>query len=458
MRESPIPDDVVYKQVSHILASQAFRKSIRLRRLLEFIVDATVKGETTSLKEWVIGTDVYNRGPDFDPRLDPIVRTEIRRLRRKLTEYFETEGREDPIVIEVPKGSYIPSFRNRRNDNLFKLPAETIGDYFVLDRLDESFDTVTYRVRHNSSDRVLALKVISGAALASPGVRQALEADITAATALRHENLCHVYGLQHSRQNVCVITEYFEGQQIADVVDRGQLTWEQTLDIARQLISGLAAAHRLHIVHGNLNVSNVVVALRNAGERPALKILDFGTRSMTGATAGDRRHLSPDELETGAVDERSDIRGAGTILHKLFTGLVGKCEPSVTGWHREVPEEKKSALTAVLTRCLAASPADRYADAREVEDALDLLGAKSRPEKTGERPDASADKNQERAWRLRSIPRIALRNLIAVALICVFVILVAGAKEWVTPSGTNMVRRLAVFTFECLQAIRSAKR
>ena len=64
-------------------------------RLLEFIVDVTVKGERNSLKEWVIGTDVYDRGKDFDPRLDPIVRTEIRRLRRKLAEYFETEGRED---------------------------------------------------------------------------------------------------------------------------------------------------------------------------------------------------------------------------------------------------------------------------------------------------------------------------------------------------------------------------
>ena len=118
---SPIPDDIVYQQVSRVTASRAFKKSIRLRHLLEFIVDATMRGETTSLKEWVIGTDVYNRGKDFDPRLDPIVRTEIRRLRRKLREYFETEGREDAFVIVIPKGSYIPCFRERCDDDVAKL-------------------------------------------------------------------------------------------------------------------------------------------------------------------------------------------------------------------------------------------------------------------------------------------------------------------------------------------------
>jgi hypothetical protein len=220
MRGLPIPDSVVYRQVTRITASRAFRRCIRLRRLLEFIVDVTVKGETNSLKEWVIGTDVYDRGKDFDPRLDPIVRTEIRRLRRKLDEYFETEGREDAVVIEVPKGSYIPSFRDRRNEDFFKLLGEPIDDYFVLDRFDESFDTITYRVRENTSERVFALKVISRAALTSPGVRQALEADIVAAAALPRENICRIQRSEHSGQNIYIITECFERQEIADVVDR----------------------------------------------------------------------------------------------------------------------------------------------------------------------------------------------------------------------------------------------
>lgn len=118
---SPIQDEIVYQQVSRITASRPFKKSIRLSHLLEFIVDATIRGEAATLKEWVIGTDVYGRGKDFDPRLDPIVRTEIRRLRRKLGEYFETEGRGDAFVIVIPKGSYIPCFRERCDDDVASL-------------------------------------------------------------------------------------------------------------------------------------------------------------------------------------------------------------------------------------------------------------------------------------------------------------------------------------------------
>jgi Domain of unknown function (DUF4118) len=136
MRGSPVPDDLVYEQVSRIIASRPFKKSVRLKRLLEYIVDTTIKGETTSLKEWVIGTDVYGRGRDFDPRLDPIVRTEIRRLRRKLREYFETEGAGDAVVIEVPTGSYIPCFRDRCVDDVPKL-ADQLSATILFDRVDE---------------------------------------------------------------------------------------------------------------------------------------------------------------------------------------------------------------------------------------------------------------------------------------------------------------------------------
>jgi len=92
LRRLVIPEDLVHQHVAKILSSRHFNKSKRLELFLKFIVTATLKGETESLKEWVIGTEVYNRGTDFDPRLDPIVRTEIRRLRRKLKEYYETEG------------------------------------------------------------------------------------------------------------------------------------------------------------------------------------------------------------------------------------------------------------------------------------------------------------------------------------------------------------------------------
>jgi Tfp pilus assembly protein PilF/TolB-like protein len=447
MRGSPIPDGAVSQQVLRIVASRTFRKCNRLKRLLEFIVDATVKGETNSLKEWVIGTEVYNRGQDFDPRLDPIVRTETRRLRRKLQEYFDTEGREDAVVIEVPKGSYIPNFRDRRDDDLFKLPGETIGDYWVLDRLDESLDTVTYRVREGVSNRIHALKVISGAVWAGSDFRSALEADIAAAAEFKHENVCEVRGLHWSGRNVWIITEHLEGQRIAEFVDQRQLTWEQTLQIVRQLVSALAAAHRLGIVHGCLNPGNVHVSLSQTNDEPVVKIMGVGMHSLGEACAGAVSHCEP---ATGVVDARSDVRSLGVVMRTLLLSS-NACSASSDGWRGQVPEQLRPALSAILAKCRSGSSADGYASATELEEALALLDGKQCLPLTGTGKPSHAWKPQWPVWSLRHvIPHVAVHNLVGAALICVGMLMVAGASRWVSRSnGTGLVRRLAVLPVEC---------
>jgi len=83
-------------------------RSGRLTRFLEFTVTEMLAGNASQIKEFVVGIEVFNRGRDYDPRLDPIVRVEARRLRMKLRRYYETEGRTDRLRIEFPKGSYVP--------------------------------------------------------------------------------------------------------------------------------------------------------------------------------------------------------------------------------------------------------------------------------------------------------------------------------------------------------------
>ncbi len=439
---SPFPNDVVHQQVARIISGRAFRKSNRLQRLLKFIVDATVSGEMDSLKEWVIGTDVYDRGKDFDPRLDPIVRTECRRLRRKLNEYYETEGREDDLVIEVPKGSYIPNFRTRRDDDLFKLPGETIDGYVVLERLDESPDSVTYRVRENISGHVFALTVISGVALAQPGAREALDADFRAATALHHENICRIYKIEHSGLNICVTIEYFAGLSVTDVVDRRAPAWGQTIEIVQQLIRGLSAAHCLQIVQGNLHPGNVLVLFDEVSEKPVVKIVDFGMRFLAG-----RRNSGTDE-------KRSDVYGAGTVLHKLFTGSLPECGTSDIVWRQEIPEEYRPALGAVLARCLAPNPADRYADAMELERALHFLTINRRLAARNEDKQSRLSATLREAMaRLREIMGLAgRRRYVAAALLWGLAITAPSGALWVRRqegSRPTFIRRLAVLPVEC---------
>lgn len=95
-------------ELTKILESRVFEKSERMRRFLRFIVEMTLTGKQSEIGEYNLGLEVYDRTTEFDPRLTSIVRVDAARLRSKLREYYETEGRDDAIRIEIPKGKYIP--------------------------------------------------------------------------------------------------------------------------------------------------------------------------------------------------------------------------------------------------------------------------------------------------------------------------------------------------------------
>jgi TolB-like protein len=115
---------MVQEQLARILQSPMFVQSNRLGRFLRFVVGSTLRGEANVLKEYVIGTEVYDRKPPYHPSLDSIVRTEARRLRSKLKEYYESEGKADPIFIYFRIGSYVPVFRLREKLAPAGLPNE----------------------------------------------------------------------------------------------------------------------------------------------------------------------------------------------------------------------------------------------------------------------------------------------------------------------------------------------
>src|SRR5262245_8084227 len=102
-------------QLEKILASEAFTRADRMSRFLRFIVQETLKGRGAQLKEYLIGVEVFDRDATYDPRTDPVVRGEARRLRAKLMEYYEHEGRDDAVRIQLPKGSYAVVFQTLSN-------------------------------------------------------------------------------------------------------------------------------------------------------------------------------------------------------------------------------------------------------------------------------------------------------------------------------------------------------
>jgi len=106
------PMDQCQKQVKRILQSATFRNATTLQQLLQFLTARAFEGNAEFLKEYTIGVEAFGRPEDFDPKTDTIVRVQTHRLRLKLSEYYESDGSRDQILIEIPKGHYLPSFES----------------------------------------------------------------------------------------------------------------------------------------------------------------------------------------------------------------------------------------------------------------------------------------------------------------------------------------------------------
>src|SRR5271170_3893027 len=120
-----VPEKAVRDELSRILESPIIAQSDRLVRFLRFTVDATLSGRADTLKEYSIGTEVYDRQDSFNPSDDSIVRSEARRLRTKLKEYYESSGKNDPVVICYRPGSYVPAFRTSAQQGVSSLAASS---------------------------------------------------------------------------------------------------------------------------------------------------------------------------------------------------------------------------------------------------------------------------------------------------------------------------------------------
>jgi len=106
-----VDDTAARKQLQRVLGSSGFARNERLSRFLDFVVERHLEGKDEELKESVIGVEIFGRPPDYNPKKDAIVRVEAGRLRARLAEYYAEAGRLDELVIELPKGGYVPVFR-----------------------------------------------------------------------------------------------------------------------------------------------------------------------------------------------------------------------------------------------------------------------------------------------------------------------------------------------------------
>jgi hypothetical protein len=113
MGKHPLWSEQVRAQLNHIVANPEFKVPDRLRKFLRYIVETTLAGKAEQIKAYTIALEVFERDETFDAHADPVVRIEAGRLRRALERYYLIAGQMDPIVIEIPKGGYVPLFTQR---------------------------------------------------------------------------------------------------------------------------------------------------------------------------------------------------------------------------------------------------------------------------------------------------------------------------------------------------------
>lgn len=220
-------DKLVRQQLSRILSSKTFAQVERLKRFVSFIVGETIGGRGGDLKEYVLGVQVFGKEPTFDPRTDPIVRVQARRLRTRLSRYYRDEGNNDELIIDLPKGGYAPVFRIRDEAPASKrsLTATLAGrnTVVVMPLADDSpGGSLEYFCRGLRDDIIHALTSIKAirvlATRALDGVADPVEAD--AATAA----LVIIGGVRSAREKLRVTIHLVDGAS-------GFYLWSESADV-----------------------------------------------------------------------------------------------------------------------------------------------------------------------------------------------------------------------------------
>jgi len=152
MKDNPASDPKAIKeQLRRILSSPEFKATARQKKFLQFVIVEFLEGRSSEIKAYTVATHVFGRGAKFDPRSDPIVSIEAKRIRRALERYYLVAGRQDRLRIDIPIGSYVPTFHFQAGKEPDCLPQTT---EFINDEIEGAWPSVLIRPFQNFSEGI----------------------------------------------------------------------------------------------------------------------------------------------------------------------------------------------------------------------------------------------------------------------------------------------------------------
>lgn len=262
-------------------------------------------------------------------------------------------------------------------------PADTVGDYEILERLGEGSDAIVYRARHRTLGDVVALKVLKREGLDDEALAR-FHREMEIGRDLRHRNLVRVHGFGEMEGLPYLASEFVEGETLQRRLTReGALPAAEMMRIGAEVCSGLQACHEAGIVHRDLKPSNIM--LTAAG---GVRLLDFGIArradrrrlTATGAPMGTPMYVAPEQVR-GRPDHRADIYSLGVVMFEALSGrppfdaedavavMMAHCSEKPPRL-QDVAPTVPSGLSDLVDRLLEKSAARRFQSAAEVEGAL----------------------------------------------------------------------------------------
>ena len=274
--------------------------------------------------------------------------------------------------------------------------GETVSHYKILDKLGEGGMGVVYKAQDLKLDRFVALKFLPLHLSAEEVEKQRFIHEAKAASALDHPNICNIHEIDEisieGREQMFICMAYYQGETLEKKIGRGPFKIDEAIDIAIQILEGLARAHEAGIVHRDIKPANIMMT-----DRGEVKILDFGLAKLrgrtkltkTGTTLGTLAYMSPEQAKGEEMDHRSDIFSFGAVLYEMLTGLhafkseiegavvysILNEEPEpMTGLRTGVPME----LERLVNKALNKSTEERYQHMDEMRVDLKAVSSKVR--------------------------------------------------------------------------------
>jgi serine/threonine protein kinase/Tol biopolymer transport system component len=334
-----------------------------------------------------------------------------------------------------------------------------VGRYEILAAIGKGGMGEVWKARDTRLGREVAIKTLPDAFAKDADRLARFEREAKLLASLNHPNIAALYGLDEVDGAQLLILELVEGETLADRLSAGAIPLDQALDIARQIVDAVEAAHEAGVLHRDLKPANVQVTPDGK-----VKVLDFGlakafvdgrselnlshspTLSLTatahGVILGTAAYMSPEQARGVAVDKRADIWAIGCILYEMLAGRrtfggelasdvmasVLKSEPDYTALPPAIPAR----LRALIQRCLQKDPKKRWRDAGDVRVELELVS--TAPAELDREAHPAPSRTRERLLWSSAVVLAALATWSAVALFDA-----AGSREPAAPEG-DLVR------------------